>query len=89
MPSSPICPIQDLNKYANLKPNVPGDFLFIVSHLSGCQVNRYQAEYVFNKANRMLGLDTKIYKTHSFHIGAALLAYGLVELVKNIAGKGR
>lgn len=47
--------------------------LFI--HLSGCPVSRYQAESVYNKAMKMLGLDTKIYKTHSIRIGTASNAY--------------
>lgn len=60
--------------------------LFI--HLSGCPVSRYQAESVFNKAMKLLGLDTKIYKTHYIRIGTASNAYASGMSQKDIAGKG-
>lgn len=83
MPARPICPIQHLNKYATLRPNSPGAFFI---HLSGYPVTRYQAESVFNKAIRMLGLDTKMYKTHSFRIGAASNAWASGMSQMDIAG---
>lgn len=83
VPARPICPIQHLNKYATLRPNSPGAFFI---HLSGYPVTRYQAESVFNKAIRMLGLDTKMYKTHSFRIGAASNAWASGMSQMDIAG---
>lgn len=63
-------------------------FNIIIFHFSGCPVSRYQAESVINKAMRMLGLDTKIYKTHSFRIGTASNACASGMSQKDIAGKG-
>lgn len=68
------------------RPNSPGAFFI---HLSGYPVTRYQAESVFNKAIRMLGLDTKMYKTHSFRIGAASNAWASGMSQMDIAGNGR
>lgn len=86
MLSSPICTIQHLNKYANLRQN---SFKAVFIHLSGYLLTRYQAEFVFNKAIRVLGLDIKLYMTHSFRIGTASSAWASGLNQNDIEGKGR
>lgn len=56
-------------------------------YLSGSHVTRYQVVSVFNVLLVKLGLDTKLYKTHSFRIGAASIASASEASQQSIANE--
>lgn len=52
-------------------------------------MTRYQVVSVFNMLLEKLGLDTRLYKTHSFRIGAASNAWVSGASQQSIAIEGR
>lgn len=53
-------------------------------------MTKYQVESVFNMLlEKLAGLDTKLYKTHSFRIGAASNAWASGASQQSIAIEGR
>lgn len=65
---------------------MPWGFFFI--HLYGYPVTRYKTESVSNNVICVVGLDTKIYQTHYFRIGAATSALVSEMRQKDTSGKG-
>ena len=65
---SNYCLIKALMNYLRVRGNNPGPLSI---QKSGFPVSRIQFDKILEKAIKFLGLDTRLYKTHSFHIGTA------------------
>lgn len=63
-----VCPLFHMRIYLQNRPNVHGPFF---CHFGGKPLTRYQFTAVLSKVLTFLGVDTKLYKSHSFRIGAA------------------
>lgn len=81
-----VCPVSCIRLYLQLRPKCRGS---LFCHISGSPVTRYQVVSVFNMLLEKLGLDTKLYKTHSFRIGAASNAWASGASQQSIAIEGR
>ena len=62
------CPVMAMSKYLQIRPNGPGP---LFCHYSGKILTRYQFSSVLSKTLSLIGIDGKLYKSHSFRIGAA------------------
>uniref|UniRef100_A0A8W8MMU3 SGNH hydrolase-type esterase domain-containing protein n=1 Tax=Magallana gigas TaxID=29159 RepID=A0A8W8MMU3_MAGGI len=71
-----LCPVLSLRKFLRLRPKAMGS---LFCHVNGAPVTRYQTASVFNQSLVRLGLDTHIYKLHSFRTGAATHAWSTVK----------
>lgn len=69
--SNVTCPVKAFLAYSAIRPNFPGLFF---RHLSGSNVSRYQFLAVLKKALSSAGVNSSLYKSHSFRIGAATSA---------------
>lgn len=81
-----LCPVLSLRKFLRLRPKAMGS---LFCHVNGAPVTRYQTASVFNQSLVRLGLDTQIYKLHSFRIGAATHAWSTGKGKEQIAQDGR
>uniref|UniRef100_A0A8W8P187 Tyr recombinase domain-containing protein n=1 Tax=Magallana gigas TaxID=29159 RepID=A0A8W8P187_MAGGI len=81
-----LCPVFSLRKFLRLRPKALGS---LFCHVDGALVTRYQTASVFNQSLVRLGLDTQIYKLHSFRIGAATHAWSTGKGNEQIAQDGR
>lgn len=81
-----VCPVSCIRLYLQLRPKCRGS---LFCHISGSPVTRYRVVSVFNMLLEKLGLDTKLYKTHSFRIGAASNAWASGASQQSIAIEGR
>lgn len=62
------CPVVLLNKYMGARPLVPGP---LFCHFSGSPLTRYQFVSVLKKSLARVGINFKLYSSHSFRIGRA------------------
>lgn len=81
-----LCSVLALRTFFRLRPKVLGS---LFCHVNGPPVTRYQTGSVFNHSLVRLGLDTQIYKLHSFCIGAATHAWSSGKGKEQIAQNGR
>lgn len=81
-----VCPKSCIRLYLHLRPKCRGS---LFCHSSGSPVTRYQVVSVFNMLLKKLGLDTRVYKTHSCCIGAASNALVSGASQQSIAIEGR
>ena len=82
----PPCPVHTMRSFICLRPKIPGAFFCPESRKP---VTRYQVTSVFNMALDKLGLDTRVYKTHSFRIGVAYSTWAMGTSKLDIAQRGR
>ena len=66
-----VCPVQAVKAYLQLRPNFLGSFF---RHLSGSPLTRYQFVAVLKSVLQAVGVDSTLYSSHSFRIGAATSA---------------
>ncbi|XP_070586874.1 uncharacterized protein [Erythrolamprus reginae] len=66
-----VCPVGAISAYWGARGSYPGP---LFCHASGDPLTRYQFWAVTTKALARMGLDPKLYGTHSFRIGAASFA---------------
>lgn len=62
------CAVEALQRYLTLRGNRPG---YLYCWQSGAAVSRAEFSTVLNSCLVFCGLDTSVYKSHSFRIGAA------------------
>ena len=66
-----ICPVRALYEFAQLRPQLPGNFF---CHFGGTPLTQYQFNATLRKVLSFLGLGDFPYRAHSFRIGAASTA---------------
>ena len=66
-----VCPVQAVKAYLQLRPNFLWSFF---RHLSGSPLTRYQFVAVLKSVLQAVGVDSTLYSSHSFRIGAATSA---------------
>lgn len=71
-----VCPVEAVLQYMQRRPPVNGPLL---CHLDGKPLSRAQFSAVLKRILAMLGVNYKLFSTHSFRIGAATSAamYGI------------
>ena len=84
--SSKLCPYTSLHNYMKIRPHVNGPFF---CHFGGNPLTRYQFSAVLSKAIAAISENTKLFKSHSFRIGASTSAsmLGLTEDEIKILGR--
>ncbi|KAJ8316547.1 hypothetical protein KUTeg_005904 [Tegillarca granosa] len=82
----PICAVKAVKSFMNIRPQYFGTFF---CHLSGQPVSRYQFNCVLRKCLNFAQIDSKLYKSHSFRIGAATTCSILGVDENKIAELGR
>lgn len=65
------CPVRAVLSYLSIRPCYVGPFF---CHLSGNPVTRYQFVCILKMTLTAAGIDSKLYGSHSFRIGAATTA---------------
>lgn len=81
-----ICPLLHVRNYLSQRPNFQGPFF---CHFGGKPLTRFQFTSVLSKVLNSLGINTQLYKSHSFRIGAASLYHLKGESEENIKVIGR
>ncbi len=83
-----ICPVRNVEKFLVHRPDFSGPFF---CHYGGKPMTRYQFTAVLLKVLSNIGVDTNVYKSHSFRIGAASFFHsqGLSEDQIKIMGRWR
>lgn len=67
-----ICPVRALHAFAGLRAKKPGPFFL---NESGTPVTTKQFSCILRKCISKIGLDSKLFTSHSFRIGGATLAH--------------
>ena len=81
-----ICPLLNVCNYLSQRPNIQGPFF---CHFGGKPLTRFQFTTVLSKVLGVLGVNTKLYKSHSFRKGAASLYHLNGESEEEIKTIGR
>ena len=65
-----VCPVQGVINYSKLRPPFQGVYF---RHQDGSVVTRYQFSAILAMSLEAAGMDSKLYKRHSFRIGSATM----------------
>lgn len=86
LPGSPMCPVEVVRRYLEVRPDMLGPFLV---HSDRTFLSRFQFIRVFRKCVAAAGLAAGQYSSHSFRIGAATEAarWGLSPAVVKRIGR--
>ncbi|XP_075063935.1 uncharacterized protein LOC142151813 [Mixophyes fleayi] len=84
-PNSNICPVNLVSRFMNVRPQAR---LFLCHH-NGMPMTKYQFSAIMKKSLRSLDLDSSMYGTHSFRIGAATSAALAGSSTETIKALGR
>lgn len=64
---SAMCPVQVFGTYSSVRPVVPSPLLV---HADGSFLSKFQFIQVFHQCLVRLGLESRDFSSHSFHIGS-------------------
>ena len=80
------CPVRNMAGFLDIRPAIQGP---LFCHYGGTPLTRYQFSAILNKVLTIVGFDTRLYKTHSFRIGAVSRAYEMGHSDADIQAAGR
>ncbi|MES9883959.1 MAG: tyrosine-type recombinase/integrase [Sedimenticola sp.] len=63
-----VCPVKAMVAFLRIRPNTSS---YLLCHQNGFPLTRYQFAAILKMVTRALHLETALYGTHSFRIGAA------------------
>lgn len=81
-----VCPVLHIKTFKASRPKHQGPFF---CHFGGKPLTRFQFTAILSKVLKYLGVDTTLYKSHSFRIGAASLYYEQGKSEEEIKVMGR
>ncbi|XP_075063546.1 integrase/recombinase xerD homolog [Mixophyes fleayi] len=84
-PNSNICPVNLVSRFMNMRPQAR---LFLCHH-NGMPMTKYKFSAIMKKSLQSLNLDSSMYGTHSFRIGAATSAALAGSSTETIKALGR
>ncbi|XP_075065752.1 uncharacterized protein LOC142152726 [Mixophyes fleayi] len=84
-PNSNICPVNLVSRFMNMRPQAR---LFLCHH-NGMPLTKYQFSAIMKKSLQSLNIDSSMYGTHSFRIGAATSAALAGSSTETIKALGR